>query len=929
MPERRAQARVPSSPDVALAISSIDSVRNIARIIIDSGDKAAKPFCSNLRNALTGVKRELENQHQSQDKAQPEKVKSLLKNLERLCNFPRSNQQSQPNRWPTLKALQYAQPREEARRCIRNVAVDPRRQDYRADAIKKLKNYSAATWKQEAAEVAQNNDASATSPAPHKRHELDEEIKSLYKILQQYRSCQNGSSPGEIVTNLRLNGYRNIVAGGASVKFWVENASAEFGVLFLDHPHKYQSFWQEASIQTCPEAPLPDLEVPAIQVTDEDLAPGAMDILATATIAEHSCIPFEGFCERISHRDQDLLHLSTRDDKLVYHRRGDVSREWLAHSEAVSLASIFARSYPYPYLPDKSKAILGLLAAKATWQFYDSNILAQGLTSESVQFICEKRSGKTGVFVDEPMLLIQHTKQDVTSTGDGKSDNPLATPSTAMIHDMPRILALGILLLEIETQKPMSEYREDDRLRPPGAFGINTDYKIARKLIATDPNSSESIIPDIEPLSPLRKILPLCITEGSLKSKIRENLSARCLAKSASEINEPNALRSVIYSELVRPLEDWANRYENFDSIKPVYQVSDAPAEPRPERSSNQRETASQANPPADAAENELRGKSQLWFEWYDKLRKVLQPGSRATKSSHEAVKIAILDTGITQDLYDDYESDPYTITKYKDFVDKAGPDKSTTGDLTGHGSTAAMLVVRMCPNASIYVARVLERNVAIRDDVNLIVEGIDWAISQEVDIITMAIGFEKEQIAVVEAIGRAHKKDILIFSAASNRGNLDNVCCPANLINQVFGICSTNARNCPSGELNPEPLHNSFAIFGENVEVVEDGELRCGTSYSTSIAAGLAATLLDFSRQDRVKDDRSMLSRLNSHLHMWHVFRKMSKYKDGYYCLRPWVLLKTDDLYGVEEQRAWIRGTIERVLQPENLGQARPGGAG
>lgn len=142
--------------------------------------------------------------------------------------------------------------------------MDPRQKDYRANAIKKLKEYSAATCKQEAAEAAQNNDASATSPAPHKSHELDEDIKSLYKILEQYRSCQNDPLPSEIVTNLRLNGYRNLAAGGAPDEFLVENASAEFGVLFLDHPHENGGFWQEASIQTCPTVPPSGPEIPTM-----------------------------------------------------------------------------------------------------------------------------------------------------------------------------------------------------------------------------------------------------------------------------------------------------------------------------------------------------------------------------------------------------------------------------------------------------------------------------------------------------------------------------------------------------------------------------------------------------------------------------------------------------------------------------------------
>ncbi|KAK1528597.1 extracellular alkaline serine protease [Colletotrichum costaricense] len=976
MTDHRARDRAQGSQDIInFAISSIDRVRDIAWGIIRQDPKPfcrnprsaldPKPFCKNLRSALDGVKMELLRPNQSQDEAQLKKVKSLLNNLERLCNVRFSSSSSslvcpaacrdvglagvrnstynhesrgslpppagwiiyywprrsehKANQWPTLKAIRSGPSTERARICLYNVAVEPNKKDYRADAIKKLKDYSAATWKQEAAEAAQVNDASVTSPAPHNSHELDDDIQYLYKILKQYRSCQNDQSPGDIVINLRLNGYRNLTASGASVEILAENASAEFGILLLDHPHKNQGFWQEASIQTVsPSGP----EAPTVQVTDEDVAPGHMGTLAMEAIVEHDCIPFESFCERISNRDQGLLRMSTRDDKLVYHRPGDLSREWLPHVEAVPLASLFSR--PDLYLLDKSKAILAMLAAKATWEFYDSDLLAQGLTSETVQFICEKRSGRTGVFINEPMLLTQYMEKDGTSTRDGKSDSRLATLSTETIHDMPRILALGILLLELETRKPMKTHRENRRLCPPGPFGINTDYKIACKLIATGPDASESIISDIEPLSPLRKILPLCITPGSLERKIGEDLSARGLAKSASQVNKQNALRSVIYNELVRPLEDWAKRYTDFDRIKPLYEVSAVPARHRPERPPIQPQTASPAKLLANVAEDKFRKDSQEWFRLYEELRDVLQPAEEEKKSGYKAVKIAVLDTGISKDLYTYHREWPGDF-EYVDFVDTARQDEGPIGDKnTEHGTAAVLLLTKMCPNASYCVARVLKENVALQSDAVLIAKGIDWAIDQKVDIITMAIGFQVAQKAIVEAIRRAHTQGILIFSAASNKGRLENVYCPANMIEEVFGIFSTNAGIYHSSSLNPAPLPESFAVFGENIELEEGLPLCRGTSYSTSVAAGLAAALLDFSRQDRAKDDESILSQLGSRPHMRSVFREMAVMpRKEYLCLQPWSLLKSataSEKVPRDQQRDWIRGSIERWLEPNWL---------
>ncbi len=203
--------------------------------------------------------------------------------------------------------------------------------------------------------------------------------------------------------------------------------------------------------------------------------------------------------------------------------------------------------------------------------------------------------------------------------------------------------------------------------------------------------------------------------------------------------------------------------------------------------------------------------------------------------------------------------------------------------------------------------------------------QAIDWAIGHGVDIITMALGFKKYQPDIAQAITRARGAQILIFSAASNAQNMDGIYFPAKDYHQVFGIFSTNGGNRESTELNPSPdgRQHCFAIFGDGIELAEDAPLVRGTSYSTSIAAGLAAMLLDFSRQEL---DEADLSRLREMAAMAGVFVEItSESSDGKYkCIRPWDLLKrglrptnsavTDEQR--KEQREWIRGTIERLLE-------------
>ncbi|KAM0523306.1 hypothetical protein ACHAPE_001801 [Trichoderma viride] len=303
-------------------------------------------------------------------------------------------------------------------------------------------------------------------------------------------------------------------------------------------------------------------------------------------------------------------------------------------------------------------------------------------------------------------------------------------------------------------------------------------------------------------------------------------------------------------------------------------------------------------------------------------------------EKSYKRVKIAVLDTGITQEDYDFLRDSfenlmPPLEYEFKDFVKHAAEGIACDG--SGHGSVGVSLLLRMCPSASLFIARVLETDVAIKDDVERVVQGIDWAIEKQVDIITMALGFEREQQLVNEAIDRAYKSGILIFAAASNDRNFSSVYCPAILTEQVFGIFSTNAGIRESPSLNPSPIGgDNFAIFGENIELSEGGPLVQGTSYSTSIAAGLAAMLLDFVHQEADIHRMREFSNLKKKPGMRMVFREMAKPDNGYLCIRPWKLLMSDrgsagyteEVDIRREQREWIRGTIVRLLQSERLNE-------
>ncbi|KAG4295227.1 extracellular alkaline serine protease [Fusarium proliferatum] len=787
---------------------------------------------------------------------------------------------------------------DKATECIRSFACtyDSATVEGRRELFKRFKKFSSKSTKEE---VIQANEAqpngSLSSVHQLKVQQmgsgLDDDIKHLCRTLLQYRLCEQEGSQQSIATHIRLNGYRSLLT---------DEATAEFGVLFFDHPHIGDCHWQDVCIQIWQPRPP---KAPKVQFSREHSEPQTPCQARTS----HTPITCASFCKHISGRSQAQLLLSSQNGELLMGDYRDISRNWITSQQAVPLAALLDE--PKAKFTEKMKAVLALLLARATAQFYDSDLIGQGFTKENIQFLFEERDRIEGVYVNEPMLLLRFIDDDAN-----KSETQGEIMPKAMIHDMPKILALGLLLLELETRTSMESYRDDPDLCPPGAININTDYKIAGKLL--DPNDPAYILSEMDSLSPFRTVLPICIKHGELAKKMRTNLSAQ----KNMNADLSNALRSVIYSEIVLPLENSVGKFDEPNSVNVLYKSVHRrfAAAPRSIKASQQVlsrpkvQTVAQSGINSEARKRQL---SQQWFENYDRLKDTLQSEEANTGPGYERIKIAVLDTGIHLDDHDHYRYFGI-IAEYKDYVNKNG---SNPADETGHGSAAASLLVRTCPNASLYLARVLKTNNPTRLEVKNVVDAIDWATKHEVDIITMALGFKEYQPEIAKAIARARSKHILIFSAASNSQNMEGIYFPAKDHYQVFGIFSTNAGNRESRDLNPSPddRQHSLAIFGEGVEIAENQPLLSGTSYSASIAAGLAGMLLDFSRQETDKTDVPNISRLSNMEAMMKVFLEMAKESsDGRYkCIRPWDLLKRGKDIQRAKQREWIRGTIERLL--------------
>ena len=167
--------------------------------------------------------------------------------------------------------------------------------------------------------------------------------------------------------------------------------------------------------------------------------------------------------------------------------------------------------------------------------------------------------------------------------------------------------------------------------------------------------------------------------------------------------------------------------------------------------------------------------------------------------------------------------------------------------DENGHGTLMSRIVKEICPQAELYIIKVMGEDGLVVNE-KAIILGIEWAISKEVDVINMSLrvkGSEK----LHEVIKKAYGKGILIVAAAGNKSSkmgrltMDHglsdmnyeVVCPAKY-DEVIAV----------GALDRRGKVYKKSAGGGNVELLCRGYKgkKAGTSIASAYAAGFAAAI-------------------------------------------------------------------------------------
>jgi major intracellular serine protease len=228
-------------------------------------------------------------------------------------------------------------------------------------------------------------------------------------------------------------------------------------------------------------------------------------------------------------------------------------------------------------------------------------------------------------------------------------------------------------------------------------------------------------------------------------------------------------------------------------------------------------------------------------------------------KSKGKGITVAILDTGCDFTHPDLSER----IICGRNFTDDDNGNPDVYTDYNGHGTHVAGTiaatqnnngVIGVAPEASILILKVLDKNGSGQYD--WIINGINYAVEQKVDIISMSLGGSEDVPELHQAIQNAVDNQILVVCAAGNEGDgqdsSDEFSYPA-CYNEVISV----------GAINLHRRSSEFSNSNNEVDLVAPGEeilstylngsyaKLTGTSMATPHISGALALIKDIANKN------------------------------------------------------------------------------
>ncbi|KAI1111129.1 hypothetical protein F5Y14DRAFT_328140 [Nemania sp. NC0429] len=314
------------------------------------------------------------------------------------------------------------------------------------------------------------------------------------------------------------------------------------------------------------------------------------------------------------------------------------------------------------------------------------------------------------------------------------------------------------------------------------------------------------------------------------------------------------------------------------------------------------------------------------WLKSYTSRTQTLLEARR--RQGDPRVRIAVLDTGI------DLEHPKLSRSKARIMDCRSWvADDPSIGDVCGHGTHIASVLLKMAPWAHLYVARVFKDGDDVSDSgVAAIVEAIHHArVEWKVDVLSLSFGYRKYKPQIEAAIKACVEASppILVFAAAANTGaREDRPSFPARMtgvfcVNSASGDGQPSTYNPPMGPRDDNLTFLGEAIPGAWPAVLGGGapsRTLSGTSFAVPVAVSIAALVLEFCRQRPPLAELSeqCVARIRTYEGMREVFRETMAGRDvdKHMLIQPWRLFDArEEERDLEKQRVAAASKLSAAI--------------
>ncbi|RSL48781.1 hypothetical protein CEP53_009417 [Fusarium sp. AF-6] len=475
------------------AIQASDCLRAVAEDLC--ADMSCVQFCATLQVLLANITKWLRTL--PSDEGSKSEAAALLDQLEAICRPQDPAQSGSPAEEPYPALCKLMVDVQAVTPTIRNLASSKVCQPQRRTALASLSSFLTQIPEEKIAISPSDTDLRSVSEGPP---EYGREIVSLHRALFMHCCCAESK---KVVAHIKLHNYVQ------------DDTKVTFGVIFKAHPHHdgcdsdCRPWWQDTNIS----------------------------VQRAVTFEDHTTCQYErvgldsdpSFCTYISTQEEQglvLLYFSVMGQKLYYEKLDEPPRLWDLDRPSISLGQLLGEMCESVNgLTEKMKEVLSWLLVKAVWQYYSSPWMHEPWNKDSIHFLFEKRRTDRGeelsaIFVNEPVLsvsIVPNPRGTEANNTCHQLTPPEKKPCRPLLfgrplHPIPKILALGVMLVEIQLGRPMESLYgtpEWSRYCPKGKANPNTNFKICRDLIA-----GPDFFADIS--DPLEKLIRDCIQPNNL-----------------------------------------------------------------------------------------------------------------------------------------------------------------------------------------------------------------------------------------------------------------------------------------------------------------------------------------------------------------------------------------------------------------------------